>query len=77
MKKHVITITNYGVILYEVDDVGNEHFIECKPLNELNIPNRIPPGHCGVDIGWADYPFAKIVSDLRWSSGDHSTTRFD
>ena len=66
MKNYIITITNHGAVLYEVDSEGGEHFVGVKPLRELRVPDRIPAGQCGIDIGWTDYPFAKVINDLRW-----------
>ena len=69
-----ITICSDRACAWEVAPTGSRRLLADRDLRSLRVPDRIPPGHCGVDIGWLEYPFAKIAADNRWSSGDHNTT---
>ena len=69
-----ITIGTGRAFAWEVDGDGRRRLLDDRDLRSLRVPARIPPGHCGVDIGWLQYPTAKIRVDNRWDSGDHNTT---
>ncbi len=69
-----ITIGSDRAFAWEVDEDGGRRLLEDRDLGSLRIPVRIPPGHCGFDIGWLKYSTAKVRWDHRWDSGDHNIT---